>query len=118
MDPRRMITDAYLREAFASSVSNWMAMRNSQEAILNILGTRELLTAPTQVIMEIDGLLGEVRDFSNMVRIKNQNSSLGVLSFADDLVKRGLQPLTCSTFVSKERVLQSQVGWVNPQYIS
>lgn len=117
MDPRKMITDGYLKETFIASKSNWMAMRKTQEAMLNIIRDRDIQYADSQIFMEMDSLVRDVKNVVSVVRVKNQNSSLGVLAFADDLVKRGLQPFPCSTFENRETVLESQVGWINAQYV-
>jgi hypothetical protein len=116
LDPRRMITDTYLKEAVNSSKSNWMAMRANQQIMLNVLQDPIVRGASTQRIMEMDDVVRQIKEFVSFVKLKNQNSSLGVLAFADDLVKRGLQPLSCSTFESRDEVLESQVGWINAQF--
>lgn len=115
VDPRKMINDGFKKSVYRESVNNWTLMRNSQKLMMFALSDKKLLRSPSQFIIDLDSKIRRIKEFVEILRINNQDSSMGVLSFADDLVKMGLQPMVCSSFDSREEILKSNVGWANVQ---
>lgn len=115
VDPRRMVNETFKKSLYRESVNNWTLMKNSLKLMLISLSDKKLLRSPPQFMIELDSKVRVIREFVEVLRIGNQDSSLGVLNFADGLVKMGLQPRVCSSLDSREEILKSAIGWANVQ---
>jgi hypothetical protein len=115
MDVTKMISDGFKQNAYQDSVRHWDQMRTATNAILQTLSNKDLLKAGAQKILELDSVMRRFEQLSEVVRVKNQDTAIGVLMFADDLVKRGLQPQICTTVNEREEILSSTIGWANIQ---
>jgi hypothetical protein len=115
IDVTRMLTQEYRRSSYVTSVRHWGQMRRATNAILQTLSNKDLLKVGSQKLLELDTVMRKFEALSNAVRVKNQDTAIGVLMFADDIVKRGLQPMVCSTVNEREEILSSTIGWTNIQ---
>jgi hypothetical protein len=115
MDVTKMISESFKQAIYQESVRHWNQMRKATNAILQILSNKDLLKVGAQKILEMDSVMRKFEQLSEVVRVKNQDTAIGVLMFADDIVKRGLQPQICTTVNEREEILSSTIGWVNIQ---
>lgn len=115
MDVTKMLSDGFKQNAYQDSIRHWDQMRRATNAILQTLSNKDLLKAGAQKILELDSVMRKFEQLSEVVRVKNQDTAIGVLMFADDLVKRGLQPQICTTVNEREEILSSTIGWTNIQ---
>jgi hypothetical protein len=115
MDPNRMMSENYRKESYRDSVETWTGMRRAINVILEVLSDKDLIKAGAQKILELDTSMRKLEQLGEVIRIKNQDTAIGVLMFADDIVKRGLQPMVCSSVQAREDILPSTVGWTNVQ---
>jgi hypothetical protein len=115
MDINKMMSEEFRLRTYQSSVGNWEAMRNAIDIIMDTLTDKELVKMGAQKIIELDGVMRNLEQLGEVIRIKNQDTAIGVLMFADDIVKRGLQPMVCTSVKSREEILSTTVGWSNVQ---
>jgi hypothetical protein len=115
IDITKMMTNKFRRTSYNSSVRNWDHMRRSINVVLQTLSNKDLMKIGSLKFLELDNIMRKFETLSNAVRIKNQDTVIGVLMFADDIVKRGLQPMVCSTVNDRDEILSSTIGWENVQ---
>jgi len=116
VDPTKMLSEMIRSSLYRGSKDNWDAMRRVSENILKLISNKDLLKIGMQKIMELDPVFRKMEELLKFINIKNQDTSVGVLMFADEIAKRGLQPLTCSVGPNDQSViLPSTVGWINVQ---
>jgi hypothetical protein len=115
MDITKMMNNDFIKSSYTSSINHWAKMRNAIDAVLRTLTNENLLTVGSQKLLEMDSIMRNFEELANVVQIKNQDTAIGVLMFVDDIVKRGLQPMMCSTTNEREEILSTTVGWSNVQ---
>lgn len=119
IEPSRMLNEDYKNITYRRSIGNWKTMKEAQTAMLNIIESPDIRRAASRAIVDMNVTIRKIKEFVDYLSIKNQDTSLGTLMFADNLVKYGLQPLSCTVFDSEGEgsLLPDKTGWSNVQYI-
>lgn len=100
----KTLTETFRNKAYESSVENWMTLRDISQRMITVVESYR--GVDHMKLREEFNTLTKIRDLIKDCRVRNQDTIPGSLIMLDDMVKRYLQPLTCSA-VSETTVLDN-----------
>lgn len=104
VNQNKTLTETFRNKAYETSVENWMTLRDISQRMVTVVESYRGMDH--MKLREEFNTVAKIRDLIKDCKVRNQDTIPGSLIMLDDMVKRYLQPLTC-TAVSESTVLDN-----------
>jgi hypothetical protein len=116
-DESKMLRREDIERLYGASKSNWDMIRRRVNSILGKMSDSKFPSMDSASRSRFTEIINSVRKLKEDINKKNQDTIPGSLAFIDDLVKRDMQPMICSSQNEEDILPPTSISsWKNVLY--